>query len=312
MKIVFYPTSKQKEKLLVRPNSHKNHSTLVKKVFKQVKEKGDKAILEFTNQWDKVQLKKIKVDKQEIEKSASLVSVRLKKALKKAYKNIYFFHSCQKLSERKVETMRGVVCWRKEFPIESVGLYIPGGTSPLFSTVLMLAIPAKIAGCSEIILTTPVQKNGKIHPAVLYAAKICKIDKVYQVGGAQAIAALHYGTQSIPKVLKILGPGNSIVSEAKKLAQTEGTAIDMLAGPSEVLIIADESAHIDFLISDILAQLEHGIDSQAILLTTSKPLAESVKTKLPLALQKFSRKEILVKALSNVVIVVLRSIVTHT
>ena len=250
-------------------------------------------------QFDKVALEELAVSEEEFTEAQACVSQELKDAIQIAHDNIYKFHAAQKFSPIRVETCRGIVCEQRAVPIEKVGLYIPGGTAPLFSTVLMLAVPAKIAGCSEIILCTPPDKDGKCNPAVLYSAKVSGVSKIYKVGGAQAIAAMAYGTESVPKVDKIFGPGNQYVVAAKQLVSLEDVAIDMPAGPSEVEVIADAESNPVFVAADLLSQAEHGVDSQVVLVATDKNIIEAVNAELVKQLQQLPRKEIAEKALQN-------------
>lgn len=271
----------------------------VQNIIKRVKDDGDKALKFFAEKFDKVSLEKFKVTKEEIEEGNRQTNENLKEAIRIASKNIQKFHESQKITEPKVETMPGVFCWRNSVPIENVGLYIPGGSAPLFSTILMLAIPARIAGCRRIILCTPPDKEGKINPAILYTAKILEVTEIYKVGGAQAIAAMGFGTQSIPKVDKIFGPGNQFVTKAKELIQKQGIAIDIPAGPSEVLIIADKKANPEFVAADLLSQAEHGPDSQVVLLTDNKNLEKKVGEAIHRQIAVLPREEIAEKALRN-------------
>jgi histidinol dehydrogenase len=280
----------------------------VKKILDKEKDKGDKAVRKYTKEFDGVKLKKIIVSEKEIKAAENLLSQELKDAIQQARSNIEKFHLSQIEEVKVVETMPGINCWRRSIGIEKVGIYIPGGSAPLFSTVLMLAIPAVIAGCKEIILCTPPSKDGSINPAILYTANLCGIKKSFKAGGVQAIAAMAYGTETIPKVFKIFGPGNQYVTAAKQLIQKEGVAIDMPAGPSEVLVIADEKAVPEFIAADLLSQAEHGADSQVILLTTSEDAAEKVQLCIKEQLKELPRKEIAEKALENSKIVLLTSI----
>ncbi|HQV59867.1 MAG TPA: histidinol dehydrogenase, partial [Chitinophagaceae bacterium] len=280
----------------------------VKKILQKVKDKGDKAIRKFSKEFDGASLKRIQVSEKEINTAASLLPEELKQAIQQAKKNIEQFHQSQKEEVKKVETMPGVLCWREAVGIEKVGLYIPGGSAPLFSTVLMLAVPAQIAGCKQIILSTPPAKDGSINPAILFAAQLCGITKIFKAGGVQAIAAMAYGTETIPKVFKIFGPGNQYVTLAKQIIQQQGVAIDMPAGPSEVLVIADETAVPEFVAADLLSQAEHGTDSQVILLTTSAGIAENVATAINEQLKELPRKSIAEKALHNSKIVIVKNI----
>lgn len=280
----------------------------VKKILNKVKEKGDKAVRKYTKEFDGVKLKKLAVSEKEIKNAEGLLSVELKNAIQQAKSNIEKFHQSQIEAITEVETMPGISCWRKSVGIEKVGIYIPGGSAPLFSTVLMLAAPAVIAGCKEIILCTPPAKNGSVHPAILYTAKLCGVTKIFKAGGVQAIGAMAYGTESIPKVFKIFGPGNQYVTAAKQLIQKEGVAIDMPAGPSEVLVIADDTAVPEFVAADLLSQAEHGADSQVVLLTNSDGLAKKISIEIKKQLANLSRKEVVEKALANSKIVLLKSI----
>jgi histidinol dehydrogenase len=264
-----------------------------------VKNNGDEAIKRLTLRFDKANIKNFIVSQEEIDDATKQISPKLVQAIDKASENIKKFHKSQLKNEKKVETSRGVFCWRKNVPIEKVGLYIPGGTAPLFSTVLMLAIPAKLAGCSEIVLCAPPNQDGKIHPAILYAAHKIGITKIVKAGGAQAIAAMAYGTKSIPKVDKIFGPGNQYVTAAKLLVNTQGVAIDMPAGPSEVLVIADQTADEKFIAADLLSQAEHGPDSQVIFVTDQADKLKTVEKEINKQLKKLPRATIAEKALNN-------------
>lgn len=271
----------------------------VKGVLEVVKQDGDKAVLQFTRQFDGVQLSSLVVTDEEIESAIQQVPDDLKRAIKQAANNIRVFHEKQKTAIEVVETMKGVRCWRKSVGIDKVGLYIPGGTAPLFSTILMLAIPAQIAGCKEVILCSPPDKEGKLNPAILYAASLTGVHKIFKVGGVQAIAAMAYGTETVPSVYKIFGPGNQYVTCAKQLVQQEGTAIDMPAGPSEVCVLADASANPSFVAADLLSQAEHGADSQVLLVSTDNQLIDAVIQELSVQLEQLSRKEMAAKALEN-------------
>lgn len=271
----------------------------VKGVLDVVKQDGDKAVLQFTRQFDGVQLSSLVVTDEEIESAIQQVPDDLKRAIKQAANNIRVFHEKQKTAIEVVETMKGVRCWRKSVGIDKVGLYIPGGTAPLFSTILMLAIPAQIAGCKEVILCSPPDKEGKLNPAILYAASLTGVHKIFKVGGVQAIAAMAYGTETVPSVYKIFGPGNQYVTCAKQLVQQEGTAIDMPAGPSEVCVLADASANPSFVAADLLSQAEHGADSQVLLVSTDNQLIDAVIQELSVQLEQLSRKEMAAKALEN-------------
>ncbi len=277
-------------------------------IISRVQFEGDKALKEFAWQFDKVNLTNLKVSTLEIETATELVSTELKEAISVAANNIRSFHFSQKNTETPIETMQGVTCWRKSVAIEQIGLYIPGGSAPLFSTILMLAIPAQIANCKTIVLCTPSDKNGNINPAVLYTASFLGITEIYKVGGAHAIAAMAYGTESIPKVDKIFGPGNQFVTKAKELVQKNGIAIDLPAGPSEVLVIADKNADAEFVASDLLSQAEHGTDSQVVLLTDNTTLVENVKVALEKQIKTLPRAGIALQALQNSFSVVLNSL----
>src|SRR5260221_3748864 len=284
----------------------------VRKILDKVKEKGDKALRKYSKEFDEVNLKKFLVSEKELSEAEALLSNELKQAIQQAKQNIETFHKAQKEEIKKIETMPGVMCWRKSVAIEKIGLYIPGGSAQLFSTVLMLGIPAQLAGCKEIILASPptpllAERGAQIHPAILYAAQLCGVHKIFKVGGAQAIAAMAYGTDSILKVSKIFGPGNQYVTMAKQLVQQQGVAIDMPAGPSEVLVIADETAVPEFVAADLLSQAEHGADSQVILITTSELLAEKVIIAIGDQLEEIPRKEIARQALQNSRLVVVKN-----
>jgi len=309
IKLIQHPERKDWKEIIKRP-AFENASLerTVKKILEKVKDKGDKAVKKFTKEFDEVKLKMLAVSEKEINAAEKLLSTELKDAIQQAKANIEKFHRSQLEEIKVIETMPGISCWRKSVGIEKVGIYIPGGTAPLFSTVLMLAVPAVIAGCKEIILCTPPSKDGSINPAILYAANLCGVTKIFKSGGVQAIAAMAYGTESIPKVFKIFGPGNQYVTTAKQLIQKEGVAIDMPAGPSEVLVIADETAIPEFVAADLLSQAEHGADSQVVLLTTSKAVVNKVQKCLEEQLNELPRKEIAAKALANSKIVLLNSI----
>ncbi|MFI5188001.1 MAG: histidinol dehydrogenase, partial [Chitinophagales bacterium] len=263
MKVIKYPDQKDWAKILPRPSFDSSSlEEIVRHVLKEVKEKGDEAVKKFTLQFDKAVIDDLRVDDEEIEKAENFLGGELKQAILTSKNNIEKFHTTQLKKEELIETMPGVQCWRKSVAIEKVGLYIPGGTAPLFSTILMLGIPAKLAGCKEIILCSPPGTEGKLNPAILFAAKLVGITKIFRIGGIQAIAAMSYGTESIPEVYKIFGPGNQYVTCAKQLVQKEGVAIDLPAGPSELAVYADATAHPAFVAADLLSQAEHGIDSQ--------------------------------------------------
>lgn len=303
------PTKTNWSELTTRPVVESaDLSALVKQVFKEVKLNGDKAIKGYTNQFDKVDLTSLSVTAAEFAVAEKQVSDELKEAIKLASSNIEKFHNIQKQEKQVVETTNGVFCWQESRPIERVGLYIPGGTAPLFSTVLMLAIPAKIAGCKKVVLCTPPNKEGKIANEILYVAKLVGITEVYKVGGIQAIAALTYGSESIPKVYKIFGPGNQYVTAAKQEAFQQGVAIDMPAGPSELLVVADESSNAAFVASDLLSQAEHGTDSQVICIANSEVLIKAIEKEVEAQLEQLPRKEIARNALTNSKLVVLESV----
>ena len=271
----------------------------MRSVIDRVKEEGDRAVLDYEEKFDKVVLASLAVSEEEQQEAENLVSEDLKAAIRLAKQNIETFHAAQRFEGKKVQTQPGVTCWQKAVAIEKVGLYIPGGTAPLFSTVLMLAVPARIAGCKEIVLCTPPGRDGKVHPAVLFAAKVAGVNRIFKAGGIQAIAAMAYGTESVPKVYKIFGPGNQYVTAAKQLVSLRDVAIDMPAGPSEVEVLADETANPIFVAADLLSQAEHGVDSQAILITTSVELQQAVKVEVERQLALLPRKEIAEKSLAN-------------
>ena len=276
-----------------RPHKEANElNSIVGGVLDDIRQRGDAAVKEYELKFDKVALTTLKVTDEEIREAETLVSAELKAALQMAHQNIKTFHEAQRFVGKKVVTQPGVTCWQKAVAIERVGLYIPGGTAPLFSTVLMLATPAKIAGCKEIVLCSPPNREGKLHPAILVAAKIAGVDTIYKIGGVQAIGAMAYGTESVPKVYKIFGPGNQYVMAAKQMVSLHDVAIDMPAGPSEVAIIADETANPAFVAADFLSQAEHGLDSQAVLVTTSQSMLEAVDKEVKRQLDLLPRKEI--------------------
>ncbi|WP_321519061.1 histidinol dehydrogenase [uncultured Bacteroides sp.] len=300
MKVIKYPQKEEWKEILKRPalNTESLNDT-VKGILNRVKAEGDKAVLECEATFDKVQLNSLAVAPEEIKEAESLISEELKTAILLAKENIETFHTAQRFTGKKVETRPGVVCWQKAVGIEKVGLYIPGGTAPLFSTVLMLATPARIAGCKEIVLCTPPNREGKVHPAILFAAQQAGVNKIFKAGGVQAIAAMAYGTESVPKVYKIFGPGNQYVTAAKQLVSLRDVAIDMPAGPSEVEVLADASANPAFVAADLLSQAEHGVDSQAVLISTSAELIEKVFLEVEQQLARLPRKEIAAKSLEN-------------
>ena len=307
MKLIKYPSKEQWTELLKRPalNTESLFDT-VRSIIDKVKAEGDKAVLEYEAAFDKVTLSALAVSPEEIQAAGALVSDDLKAAISLAKQNIETFHSSQRFVGKKVETMKGVTCWQKSVGIEKVGLYIPGGTAPLFSTVLMLAVPAKIAGCKEIVLCTPPDKNGNIHPAILFAAQLAGVSKIFKAGGVQAIAAMAYGTESVPKVYKIFGPGNQYVTAAKQQVSLRDVAIDMPAGPSEVEVLADETANPVFVAADLLSQAEHGVDSQAMLITTSEKLMKEVEYEVQRQLALLPRWEIAEKSLASSKLILVR------
>lgn len=300
MKVIINPERKDWNALVKRPSLDTSSlENSVMEVLNAVRQKGDEALKAFTKKFDGAEIEDFRVSENEITEAGASLSAEIKNAVLQAKENIFRFHIVQKASAEKIETMPGITCWRKSVGIEKVGLYIPGGSAPLFSTVLMLGIPASIAGCKEIILCTPPGKNGTINPAILFAAQVAGITKIFKVGGAQAIAALAYGTATIPSVYKIFGPGNQYVTCAKQMIQREGIAIDMPAGPSEVCVLADETADAGFIAADLLSQAEHGPDSQVLLVSTSESLAEKVNLEIEKQLELLPRKDIAVAALYN-------------
>jgi len=306
MKTIKFPEKDSWEKLCKRPEISRNDlEDVVKDIINSVKSESDKAVNYYSGKFDGVLPGDLKVTSDEILESAGQIPQKLKNAINIARKNIEQFHSAQLNTEPVIETSKGVRCWRKSMAIEKVGLYIPGGSAPLFSTLLMLGIPAKIAGCEEIIVCTPPGKNGRVSPLILYTAQLIGISQIFKAGGAQAIAAMACGTESIPKVWKIFGPGNQFVTKAKELVQQDGIAIDMPAGPSEVLVIADRYSNPEFIASDLLSQAEHGPDSQVIMLTDNEELTERVRSEVERQVMLLSRKDIALKALENSKLIVL-------
>ncbi|HEX4958899.1 MAG TPA: histidinol dehydrogenase [Lacibacter sp.] len=300
MQIVKHPKKNEWAKLLERPAIDSSSlEASVKNILHEVKANGDEALIRFATIFDKVSIEALQVSTDEIQRATAAVSHELKEAIAVAKQNIETFHRQQITGVEKMETMPGVFCWRKTVPIEKVGLYIPGGTAPLFSTILMLSIPARIAGCKEIILCTPPAKDGSINNAILYTAQLCGIHKIYKTGGAQAIAAMAYGTETIPQVYKIFGPGNQYVTAAKQLVQKDGVAIDMPAGPSEVCVMADDTANASFVAADLLSQAEHGADSQVVLVSTSEAMIDAVLKETIQQLNELPRKELAAQALEN-------------
>jgi histidinol dehydrogenase len=279
----------------------------VEGILNDIKQNGDEALLKYTMQFDGLQLKDFKITDEEMELAEEKVDRKVKEAIKLAYENIKTFHLSQVNKYKKIETMPGVTCWQKAVPIEKAGLYIPGGSAPLFSTVLMLAIPAKIAGCSQVILCTPPGKDGEVNPVILYAAKLAGVREIYKLGGVQAIGAMAYGTESVPKADKIFGPGNQFVTAAKQLVSMNSVAIDMPAGPSEVMVVADQTANPSFVAADLLSQAEHGTDSQVILVTDSAELAGRITKETILQLENLPRKEFAEKSLQNSMIIVMEN-----
>lgn len=308
MILISNPDKSQWQEILKRPVMNtENLFDTVRSVIDRVKEEGDCAVLDYEEKFDKVVLASLAVSEEEQQEAENLVSEDLKAAIRLAKQNIETFHAAQRFEGKKVQTQPGVTCWQKAVAIEKVGLYIPGGTAPLFSTVLMLAVPARIAGCKEIVLCTPPGRDGKVHPAVLFAAKVAGVNRIFKAGGIQAIAAMAYGTESVPKVYKIFGPGNQYVTAAKQLVSLRDVAIDMPAGPSEVEVLADETANPIFVAADLLSQAEHGVDSQAILITTSVELQQAVKVEVERQLALLPRKEIAEKSLANSKLIVVDS-----
>ncbi len=300
MKIIKNPKRTCWASILERPTfTTESLDLVVSEVFDAVQKNGDAALKEYTKKFDKVLIEDLKVSTDEIKALKSLVSDGLKQAIQLAKNNIEIFHSSQKVEKKVITTSKGVECWQESRGIKKVGIYIPGGSAPLFSTVLMLAVPAKIANCKEVILCTPPDKKGNIHPAILYAANLCGVTQIFKVGGIQAIGALTFGTETIPNVYKIFGPGNQYVTAAKQVALSKGIAIDMPAGPSELLVLADDSANASFVASDLLSQAEHGADSQVICISKSEQFLEEVSGEIATQLEKLSRKEIAEKAIEN-------------
>lgn len=308
MQIIKYPSRLDWKKILTRPTFDTTSlNQTVSAVLDDIRLNGDKAVKEYGVKFDKVELADVVVSEEEIMEAESLVSEELKAAIRQARANITTFHESQAFATQKIETTPGVVCWQKAVAIEKVGLYIPGGTAPLFSTVLMLAVPAKIAGCKEIILCTPPAKDGSVNPAILFAAKEAGVSRIFKIGGIQAIGAMAYGTETVPKVYKIFGPGNQYVMAAKQLVSLKDVAIDMPAGPSEVQVIADDSANPAFVAADLLSQAEHGADSQVILTTTSEVLLEKVQQEVEKQVALLPRCEMAQKSLDNSKLILLKN-----
>jgi len=307
MEVIKYPSKNKWSLLTQRPALDVTALfDTVQTVLNEVRKEGDVAVRRYGEKFDKVLLNEVQVSEEEIRKAESLISEELKQAIRTAKHNIETFHTTQQFVGEKIETMPGVTCWQKAVAIEKVGLYIPGGTAPLFSTVLMLAVPARIAGCKEIVLCTPPDKEGMVHPAILFAATTAGVSKILKIGGIQAIGAMAYGTESVPKVFKIFGPGNQYVTAAKQLVSLKDVAIDMPAGPSEVQVIADATANPDFIATDFLSQAEHGVDSQALLVTDAENIVDSVLNAIDNQLAQLPRQEITAKALQNSRIIVLK------
>ena len=300
MNIIKYPAREEWASIVERPRLDVAElNQTVANVLADVKTRGDEAVKGYELKFDHIDLDELAVSEAEMEQAEALVSKPLREAIELAHENILKFHESQRFRTKKVETQPGVVCWQKSVPIEKVGLYIPGGTAPLFSTVLMLATPAKIAGCSEIVLCTPPDRQGRVNPAILVAARVAGVSRIFKIGGVQAVGAMAYGTESVPKVYKIFGPGNQYVMAAKQQVSLHDVAIDMPAGPSEVCVIADEMASPEFVAADLLSQAEHGADSQVILITTSHKLIDSVLQEVERQLRQLSRKEIAQRSLEN-------------
>ena len=305
METIIYPRREEWKEIVERPHLDVSQLTAtVRSVLDDIKARGDEAVREYELKFDRVQLESLAVSQAEMDEAETLVDDDLKAAIQLAHDNIKTFHESEKFVGQKVSTQPGITCWQKSVAIEKVGLYIPGGTAPLFSTVLMLATPAKIAGCRDIVLCTPPNREGKVNPAILVAARIAGVSHIFKAGGVQAIGAMAYGTQSVPKVYKIFGPGNQYVMAAKQEVSLHDVAIDMPAGPSEVCVIADANANASFIAADLLSQAEHGIDSQAIFITTSAPKLKEVKDEVKRQLNLLPRKEIAAKALDNSKLVV--------
>ena len=309
MKVIRYPQPAEWDELLKRPTKDAaDLNETVSAVLNRVRQEGDEAVKEYERLFDKVELSCLAVSEEEMDEAETLISDDLKAALKLAHENIEKFHASQKFESNKVEVRPGVTCWQKSMPIEKVGLYIPGGTAPLFSTVLMLATPARIAGCREIVLCTPPNREGKVHPAILCAARIAGVNRIFKIGGVQAIGAMAYGTESVPKVYKIFGPGNQYVMAAKQQVSMGAVAIDMPAGPSEVEVLADEASNPAFVAADLLSQAEHGVDSQVLLVTTSEMLIEKVQQEVEKQLKQLPRREIATQSLQYSKIILVKNV----
>lgn len=308
MKVIRYPERAEWTSLLERP--HIDMTALyatVNTVLADVRTRGDRAVLDYEEKFDRVRLSSLQVTEAEMEAAEQLIPEELKDALQQAERNIATFHEAQRFQGKKIETAPGVVCWQKAVPIEKVGLYIPGGTAPLFSTVLMLAVPARLAGCREIVLCTPPDREGRVNPAILHAARLAGVHRIFKAGGVQAIGAMAYGTETVPKVYKIFGPGNQYVMAAKQQVSLHEVAIDMPAGPSEVLVVADEKANPVFVAADLLSQAEHGADSQVLLVTTSDRMLERVREEVQVQLEKLPRRELAVRSLEHSKLILVRS-----
>lgn len=308
MKVIRYPERAEWISLLERP--HIDMTALyatVNTVLTDVRTRGDRAVLDYEEKFDRVSLSSLQVTEAEMEAAEQLVPEELKDVLRQAEQNIATFHEAQRFQGKKIETAPGVVCWQKAVPIEKVGLYIPGGTAPLFSTVLMLAVPARLAGCREIVLCTPPDREGRVNPAILYAARLAGVHRIFKAGGVQAIGAMAYGTETVPKVYKIFGPGNQYVMAAKQQVSLHEVAIDMPAGPSEVLVVADEKANPVFVAADLLSQAEHGADSQVLLVTTSDRMLERVREEVQVQLEKLPRRELAVRSLEHSKLILVHS-----
>ena len=309
MQIYNYPQREQWAEILARPViDNSKLFAIVEEVLTDVKQNGDKAVRAYTAKFDKVTIDNTEVTAEEIAEAETLVSKQLKQAIEMARRNIWKFHIEQQTELPEIQTSPGVLCWQKAVAIDKVGLYIPGGTAPLFSTVLMLGVPASIAECREIVLCTPPNAEGKVHPAVLYAAKVAGVHRIFKIGGTQAIAAMAYGTETVPKVYKIFGPGNQYVTAAKQLVSLKDVAIDMPAGPSEVEVLADNTANPAFVAADMLSQAEHGADSQSVLITVDETLVPKVLEQIEIQLEQLPRKELAKKSLANSKIIVLKTL----
>lgn len=308
MQLIKYTSTTDLDTLLARPvSSLAAIEKPVLQILNDVKRNGDTALIKYAEKFDKVKLNSLQVTPAEVKEAVALVDAPLKKAIKVAYGNIARFHKAQKLNESKIETTAGVVCWRQSRAIQSVGLYIPGGSAPLFSTVLMLGIPAQIAGCKNVVLCTPPDKQGRINPAILFAAQLCGITRIYKTGGAQAIGAMAFGTATVPKVDKIFGPGNQYVTAAKQLVQNMGVAIDMPAGPSEVMVVGDDSCVPAFVAADLLSQAEHGPDSQVVFVALNNKLVAKVKAEVEQQLALLPRRDVAAQALAQSKIIVVKN-----